>query len=162
MLWHVVFSSFVACQDGKYCVLKMDPSYVPEETETRQVYGLYLQQPQNNIKLTDLLLFNNVVTKAKDLPDGVSVRFRVSFRPKGTLPPPPPPSQRTAFFLPAAFSTTEPPPLHIDEFFSPVHPTEVGWMATIFFLHSELQKWPKKQIWVREGFLGSDFWSNFA
>eukprot|EP00667_Euglena_gracilis_P005317 EG_transcript_5356 len=65
-------------KDGKYCVLKMDPSYVPEETETRQVYGLYLQQPQNNIKLTDSLLFNNVVTKAKDLPDAAKIDLLVA------------------------------------------------------------------------------------
>lgn len=117
MLWHVVFSSFVACQDGKYCVLKMDPSYVPEETETRQVYGLYLQQPQNNIKLTDLLLFNNVVTKAKDLPDGVSVRFRVSFRPKGTLHPPPQPAN-SLFPASSLFHHRTPSPPHRRVFFS--------------------------------------------
>eukprot|EP00906_Rhabdomonas_costata_P014595 RCo020979 len=53
---------------GKYCVLQMDPSYTPDSVETRQIYGLYLQQPRNSIALTEALLLSNVVTKAKGFP----------------------------------------------------------------------------------------------
>ncbi|KAJ1679115.1 bifunctional phosphoribosylaminoimidazolecarboxamide formyltransferase/IMP cyclohydrolase, partial [Spiromyces aspiralis] len=53
---------------GKYCVLQMDPNYNPEPVETRQVYGLYLQQKRNDSKI-NLNLFSNIVSKNKDLPE---------------------------------------------------------------------------------------------
>ncbi|KAI0272415.1 AICARFT/IMPCHase bienzyme [Gloeopeniophorella convolvens] len=52
---------------GKYCVLQIDPSYVPPEVETRQVYGVSLRQRRNNAKV-DAKLFDNIVSKNKDLP----------------------------------------------------------------------------------------------
>lgn len=52
---------------GKYCVLEMDPAYVPADIETRQVYGVSLQQRRNDVKI-DASLFTNLVTKNKDLP----------------------------------------------------------------------------------------------
>lgn len=51
---------------GKYCVLQMDPNYVPEEQEIRQVYGLYMEQKRNNCKI-DASLFTNVVTNNKNV-----------------------------------------------------------------------------------------------
>jgi phosphoribosylaminoimidazolecarboxamide formyltransferase/IMP cyclohydrolase len=51
---------------GKYCVLQIDPAFVPSEVETRQVYGIYMQQRRNDAKI-DKSLFSNVVTKAKDV-----------------------------------------------------------------------------------------------
>ncbi|RKO85712.1 cytidine deaminase-like protein [Blyttiomyces helicus] len=47
---------------GKYTVLEMDPSYAPEEIETRQVYGVHLQQKRNDLRIT-AETFSNVVTK---------------------------------------------------------------------------------------------------
>ncbi|KAH7907356.1 AICARFT IMPCHase bienzyme [Hygrophoropsis aurantiaca] len=52
---------------GKYCVLEMDPAYTPPDVETRQVYGVHLQQRRNNAKI-DASLFANIVTKNKELP----------------------------------------------------------------------------------------------
>ncbi|KAI3619676.1 bifunctional purine biosynthesis protein ade17 [Moniliophthora roreri] len=52
---------------GKYCVLQIDPSYEPPEIETKQVYGIYLQQRRNNAKI-DAKLFENIVSQQKDLP----------------------------------------------------------------------------------------------
>ena len=46
---------------GKYTVLQMDPFYEPGLVETRQVYGLSLQQKRNNIVIT-ADVFKNVVT----------------------------------------------------------------------------------------------------
>ncbi|KAK3825485.1 MAG: phosphoribosylaminoimidazolecarboxamide formyltransferase/IMP cyclohydrolase [Benniella sp.] len=54
---------------GKYTVLQMDPNYEPPELESRQVYGLTMQQRRNNAKI-DANLFKNLVTKNKDLPEG--------------------------------------------------------------------------------------------
>ncbi|CAB4407514.1 unnamed protein product, partial [Rhizophagus irregularis] len=53
---------------GKYTVLQIDPNYEPPELETRQVYGLYLQQKRNNVQI-DANLFNNITTKNKNLPE---------------------------------------------------------------------------------------------
>ncbi|KAJ3308847.1 bifunctional phosphoribosylaminoimidazolecarboxamide formyltransferase/IMP cyclohydrolase [Boothiomyces sp. JEL0838] len=47
---------------GKYTVLSIDPAYEPSEVETRQVYGLSLQQKRNNLLITPEM-FKNVVTK---------------------------------------------------------------------------------------------------
>ncbi|KAJ7069929.1 bifunctional purine biosynthesis protein ade10 [Mycena amicta] len=52
---------------GKYCVLQIDPSYVPDAVETKQVYGVHLQQLRNNSKI-DAALFSNIVTKQAELP----------------------------------------------------------------------------------------------
>ncbi|GAA6058509.1 hypothetical protein JCM10212_006948 [Sporobolomyces blumeae] len=51
---------------GKYCVLQMDPSYVPSLTETRQVYGISLEQRRNDAKI-EASTFSNIVSKNKDL-----------------------------------------------------------------------------------------------
>ncbi|KAI0793851.1 bifunctional purine biosynthesis protein ade10 [Fomes fomentarius] len=53
---------------GKYCVLQIDPAYKPAEVETRQVYGVSLQQRRNDAKI-DANLFTNIVTKNKQLPN---------------------------------------------------------------------------------------------
>lgn len=53
---------------GKYCVLQIDPNYVPDEFETRQVYGIHLTQKRNDAKIGSEL-FNNIVTQNKDLPE---------------------------------------------------------------------------------------------
>lgn len=44
----------------------MDPAYVPDKIETRQVYGISLQQNRNDAKI-DGSLFTNIVTKNKEV-----------------------------------------------------------------------------------------------
>lgn len=44
----------------------MDPAFEPQSLETRQVYGLYLQQ-QRNDRLITKELFSNVVTQNKNV-----------------------------------------------------------------------------------------------
>ena len=69
---------------GRYCVLQVrrsviipesatfilppqiDPNYVPEGVETRQVYGVSLQQKRNDAKI-DAKIFENIVSKDKDV-----------------------------------------------------------------------------------------------
>jgi len=53
---------------GRYCILQIDPTYEPEEMETRQVFGMYLQQKRNNLKITKEV-FSNIVSANKDLPE---------------------------------------------------------------------------------------------
>jgi phosphoribosylaminoimidazolecarboxamide formyltransferase/IMP cyclohydrolase len=52
---------------GKFLVLKMDPDFEPSELETRQLYGIYLEQTRN-AAVPGPDLCKNVVTKKKDLP----------------------------------------------------------------------------------------------
>lgn len=44
----------------------MDPTYVPAKQETRQVYGVSLQQNRNDAKITPDL-FSNIVSSNKDV-----------------------------------------------------------------------------------------------
>jgi phosphoribosylaminoimidazolecarboxamide formyltransferase/IMP cyclohydrolase len=52
---------------GNYCILKMDFNYEPPEMETRQVYGLDMEQKRNNLLITPEI-FKNIVTKNKEMP----------------------------------------------------------------------------------------------
>lgn len=53
---------------GKYTVLQIDPSYVPEPREIRQVYGMYLEQGRNDLSIT-AEFFKNVVSENKNIPE---------------------------------------------------------------------------------------------
>jgi phosphoribosylaminoimidazolecarboxamide formyltransferase / IMP cyclohydrolase len=53
---------------GKYVVLQIDPGYAPEPIESREVFGVTLEQRRNDRPVTrdD---FKNIVTKNKNLPE---------------------------------------------------------------------------------------------
>ena len=53
---------------GKYNVVEIDPAYVPQERERKQVFGVTFEQGRNNFKI-DLALLGNLVTANKNLPD---------------------------------------------------------------------------------------------
>ncbi|MGF0145184.1 phosphoribosylaminoimidazolecarboxamide formyltransferase [Sharpea azabuensis] len=53
---------------GNYCVIQIDPNYVPAEIERKQVFGVTFEQGRNNIEITPDL-FTDIVSKNKDLPD---------------------------------------------------------------------------------------------
>ena len=50
---------------GTYCVIKIDPNYVPEPIEHKQVFGITFEQGRNNVNLADPKLFEDVPTKNK-------------------------------------------------------------------------------------------------
>ncbi len=52
---------------GNYCVLQIDPSYVPAPIEKKQVFGVTFEQGRNELVIDDAL-FANIVTENKDLP----------------------------------------------------------------------------------------------
>ncbi|KAL1748168.1 cytidine deaminase-like protein [Schizophyllum fasciatum] len=54
---------------GKYCVLQIDPNYTPPAIETKQVYGISLQQRRNDALITPSAFFNERVTKNTTVPD---------------------------------------------------------------------------------------------
>ena len=55
-----------AKKKGNYAVIQIDPSYVPEEIERKQVYGIYFEQGRNNVRIDESLL-TNFVTKNTEL-----------------------------------------------------------------------------------------------
>jgi len=59
-------------KQGKYAVIQIDPDYEPQLTETRQVFGVSMEQRRNDRAVTSDD-FANIVTKCKDLPES-SVR----------------------------------------------------------------------------------------
>jgi phosphoribosylaminoimidazolecarboxamide formyltransferase/IMP cyclohydrolase len=57
-----------AKKSGKYAVLQIDPAYVPEPIERREVFGITLEQRRNDRPVTRED-FRNIVTSKKDLPE---------------------------------------------------------------------------------------------
>ena len=55
-----------AKKKGNYAVIQIDPTYVPEEIERKQVYGIYFEQGRNNVRIDESLL-TNFVTKNTEL-----------------------------------------------------------------------------------------------
>ena len=53
---------------GTYNVIKIDPNYVPEPVERKQVFGITFEQGRNEIKLDDPALFENIPTENKVFP----------------------------------------------------------------------------------------------
>jgi AICAR transformylase/IMP cyclohydrolase PurH len=53
---------------GNYNIVKIDPDYVPEEKEIKQVFGITFEQGRNNFKI-DRELLTNIVTENKDIPE---------------------------------------------------------------------------------------------
>jgi phosphoribosylaminoimidazolecarboxamide formyltransferase/IMP cyclohydrolase len=55
-------------KQGKYAIVQIDPAYEPQLTETRQVFGVSMEQRRND-RLVTREDFANIVTKRKDLPE---------------------------------------------------------------------------------------------
>ena len=54
---------------GTYNVIKIDPNYVPQPIEHKQVFGITFEQGRNEIKLDDPALFENIPTQNKTFTD---------------------------------------------------------------------------------------------
>ena len=53
---------------GNYNIVAIDPNYVPDEIERKQVYGITFEQGRNNFEINNALL-ENIVTENKNIPD---------------------------------------------------------------------------------------------
>lgn len=54
-------------RNGGYRILQIDPEYEPPEMEQRTLFGLILEQPRNDVLLSEDY-FENIVTENEDLP----------------------------------------------------------------------------------------------
>ena len=57
-----------AKRKGNYNIVKIDPNYVPDPVERKQVFGITFEQGRNNFEINEALL-ENLVTENKTLPD---------------------------------------------------------------------------------------------
>ncbi|MBR3910454.1 MAG: phosphoribosylaminoimidazolecarboxamide formyltransferase, partial [Anaerotignum sp.] len=55
-------------RNGNYNIVKIDPNYVPEVQEVKQVFGITFEQGRNNFEINKALL-ENIVTENKELPE---------------------------------------------------------------------------------------------
>ena len=66
-----------AKRKGGYNVVAIDPNYVPEVQETKDVFGITFEQGRNNFKIGEHLL-ENIVTANKELPEDAKIDLIVS------------------------------------------------------------------------------------
>jgi phosphoribosylaminoimidazolecarboxamide formyltransferase/IMP cyclohydrolase len=62
---------------GKYCVLQIDPNFTPDSIESRQVYGITLQQKRNDA-IINKSTFKEIVSKNKDLTEQAIIDLTVA------------------------------------------------------------------------------------
>ena len=62
---------------GNYNVVQIDPAYVPDPVEYKDVYGVTFQQGRNGYRIDESLL-TNIVTKNRDLPQAAKIDMVVA------------------------------------------------------------------------------------
>lgn len=62
---------------GKYCILQIDPNYVPEAVERRQVYGVTLEQKRNDA-IINQSTFKEIVSQNKNLTEQAIIDLTVA------------------------------------------------------------------------------------
>ncbi len=66
-----------AKKNGNYNVIQINPDYVPEELERKQVFGVVFEQGHNNLKINKELL-KNIVTENKDMTEEAAMDLVIS------------------------------------------------------------------------------------
>ena len=59
-------------KNGNYNVIQIDPNYVPDPIERKQVFGVTFEQGRNNLDINADLL-SNIVTDNKEMPDSAKM-----------------------------------------------------------------------------------------
>ena len=62
------FAILSSKRKGNYNIVKIDPDFVPDAIERKQVYGITFEQGRNNFEINRELL-SNIVTEKKELPE---------------------------------------------------------------------------------------------
>lgn len=61
-----------AKKKGNYNVIEIDPDYVPDPVERKEVFGITFEQGRNELNI-DKDFFSNVVTEQKDIPESAKI-----------------------------------------------------------------------------------------
>ena len=64
-------------RNGSYNIVKIDPAYVPDPQEHKQVFGVTFEQGRNNFRI-DRELLAEIVTKNRDLPESAKLDLIVA------------------------------------------------------------------------------------
>ncbi|MBR3646519.1 MAG: phosphoribosylaminoimidazolecarboxamide formyltransferase [Lachnospiraceae bacterium] len=62
---------------GTYAIIKIDPDYVPEPIETKEVFGISFEQGRNELNIDDEF-FANVVTEKKELTEQAKIDMAIA------------------------------------------------------------------------------------
>ena len=62
---------------GAYAIIEIDPDYVPNPIERKQVFGITFEQGRNELNIDDDF-FSNVVTENKDIPESAKIDMAIS------------------------------------------------------------------------------------
>lgn len=66
-----------AKKKGSYAVIQIDPGYVPNSIETKDVYGITFEQGRNELVIDDAL-FANIVTENKEIPEQAKMDLAIA------------------------------------------------------------------------------------
>ena len=62
---------------GNYAIIQIDPDYVPNPIEHKEVFGITFEQGRNELNIDDAF-FSNVVTENKEIPDSVKIDMAIA------------------------------------------------------------------------------------
>ena len=62
---------------GNYAIIKIDPEYVPNPVETKDVYGISFEQGRNELVINEEL-FSNIVTENKEIPESAKIDLAIA------------------------------------------------------------------------------------
>ncbi len=66
-----------AKKKGNYNVIQIDPNYIPDPIERKQVFGITFEQGRNDLKI-DVDSFTNVVTDQKEIPEAAKIDLAIA------------------------------------------------------------------------------------
>lgn len=66
-----------AKKNGNYCVIQIDPDYVPAPLEQKDVFGVTFEQGRNELNI-DEHFFDNVVTANKEIPESAKIDLAIA------------------------------------------------------------------------------------
>ena len=66
-----------AKKNGNYCVIEIDPEYVPAPIERKDVFGITFEQGRNELKIDDDF-FSNIVTENKNLTEQAKIDLAIA------------------------------------------------------------------------------------
>ncbi|MBQ7470580.1 MAG: phosphoribosylaminoimidazolecarboxamide formyltransferase [Pseudobutyrivibrio sp.] len=66
-----------AKKNGNYAVIKIDPNYVPKQTERKEVFGITFEQGRNELVIDDDF-FANIVTENKELTEQAKIDLAIA------------------------------------------------------------------------------------
>ncbi len=62
---------------GAYAIIEIDPNYVPDPIEHKEVFGITFEQGRNELNI-DKDFFNNIVTENKELPESAKIDMAIA------------------------------------------------------------------------------------